>query len=64
MRRHSEDICPNCHQLLIDGKPAVPTASTERTSEREKQPADDREYDHRGIALPRRTRMGGIITPQ
>ncbi|MGO8719459.1 MAG: hypothetical protein ACLQMO_09605 [Acidobacteriaceae bacterium] len=25
---------------------------------------DDREYDHRGVAMPRRTRIGGIIMPQ
>ncbi len=25
---------------------------------------DDREYDHRGMAMPRRTRIGGIIMPQ
>lgn len=25
---------------------------------------DDREYDHRGVLMPRRTRIGGIIMPQ
>jgi hypothetical protein len=24
----------------------------------------DREIDHRGVVLPRRTRIGGIIVPQ
>jgi hypothetical protein len=27
-------------------------------------PDEIREYDHRGVPMPRRTRMGGIITPQ
>jgi hypothetical protein len=26
--------------------------------------SEDREYDHRGVLMPRRTRMGGIIMPQ
>jgi hypothetical protein len=25
---------------------------------------EDREYDHRGVLMPRRTRIGGIIMPQ
>lgn len=25
---------------------------------------DDREYDHRGVVMPRRARIGGIIIPQ
>lgn len=29
-----------------------------------KQTEDDRETDHRGVVLPRRARIGGIIMPQ
>jgi hypothetical protein len=53
--------CPHCGKPLKDTedrgrKSAEPTPET--TME---QP---RETDHRGIALPRRTRVGGIIMPQ
>ncbi len=41
---------------------ADPIASGIEASE---SPAEEiREYDHRGIQLPRRTRVGGIIIPQ
>jgi hypothetical protein len=29
-----------------------------------KKNEEDREIDHRGVVLPRRTRIGGIIVPQ
>jgi len=45
------DWCPACGGALID-RPALPTS----------QPAT--EVDHRGIFLPRRHTLGGIITPQ
>jgi hypothetical protein len=35
---------------------AIPAAALEKE--------DDREYDHRGVLMPRRTRIGGIIMPQ
>jgi len=28
------------------------------------QNTEDREIDHRGVVMPRRTRIGGIIMPQ
>ncbi|MGD0891848.1 MAG: hypothetical protein ABR923_09965 [Terracidiphilus sp.] len=47
------DWCPACGGALIDRLPALDTASG---------PAA--EVDHRGIVLPRRHALGGIITPQ
>jgi hypothetical protein len=29
-----------------------------------KKNEEDREIDHRGVVMPRRTRIGGIIMPQ
>jgi hypothetical protein len=29
-----------------------------------KEQEEDREVDHRGVIMPRRTRIGGIIMPQ
>jgi hypothetical protein len=29
-----------------------------------KEQEEDREVDHRGVMMPRRTRIGGIIMPQ
>ena len=53
------DWCPACGGALIDcaaliERPNVPEAG--------KAPAP--EVDHRGIVLPRRHALGGIITPQ
>jgi hypothetical protein len=45
------DWCPACGGALLS-REALPTLS---------QPA---EIDHRGIVLPRRHALGGIITPQ
>ncbi len=56
-------------------KPTVPCphcgAPMESREQKSSAPApfipvqqDDREYDHRGVLLPRRTRIGGIIMPQ
>ncbi len=44
--------CPHCGGKL----PAHPQQATAQNS--------DREYDRRGVLLPQRTRVGGIITPQ
>jgi hypothetical protein len=66
-----ERICTQCHAELAaetqaDWCPACGGALTER----EANPAFDRlpmqkpEVDHRGIVLPRRHALGGIITPQ
>jgi hypothetical protein len=66
-----ERICSNCHAVLaaetqVDWCPACGGALIER----EAVPALDLsagpkpEVDHRGIVLPRRHALGGIITPQ
>ena len=55
MNEASPEICPRC------GQP-VPQKSTEQSPAREQDVAP--ETDHRGVALPRRTRLGGIIIPQ
>jgi len=36
--------------------------STEPSDAHKKE--EDRETDHRGVVMPRRTRIGGIIMPQ
>jgi len=46
------DWCPACGGALIE-RPSLPASS--------QSPA---EVDHRGIVLPRRHALGGIITPQ
>ena len=49
------DWCPACGGALIERPVIAELAST----------ADTRaEVDHRGIVLPRRHALGGIITPQ
>ena len=66
-----ERICTHCHAVLADKIkadwcPACGGALTERPSFTESKipsvPAP--EVDHRGIVLPRRHALGGIITPQ
>ena len=71
-----ERLCANCHAVLAnetqaDWCPACGGALIERVrSERASDPAlhppaaGKPEVDHRGIALPRRHALGGIITPQ
>ena len=61
MMNHSANTCPHCGKPIRDRKPETeePTAENSAAGKDEA-----REYDHRGIAMPRRTRMGGIITPQ
>jgi len=51
-------LCPHCGKSI----PAPQNAASQ--SEDVTKANADREYDHRGILLPQRTRMGGIITPQ
>lgn len=46
--------CPACGGDLVKG-PRIPEAEAEALA---------RETDHRGIVLPRRHALGGIITPQ
>ncbi|MGA9424412.1 MAG: hypothetical protein WBV33_04985 [Terracidiphilus sp.] len=66
-----ETVCTRCHAVLAPGTkadwcPACGAALTER----EFSPAlanasvPAPEVDHRGILLPRRHALGGIITPQ
>ena len=66
-----ERICTQCHAVLAqetqaDWCPACGGALIERAN----VPAFDEparlaaEVDHRGIVLPRRHAVGGIITPQ
>jgi hypothetical protein len=65
-----ERICTQCHAVLsetteADWCPACGGALTERLSLSEGTlQAAPAEVDHRGIVLPRRHALGGIITPQ
>jgi hypothetical protein len=65
-----ERICTHCHAVLAqdtkaDWCPACGGSLTERaelpSTEVKVAPV---EVDHRGIVLPRRHAVGGIITPQ
>jgi hypothetical protein len=49
------DWCPACGGALVE-RPPLPGGATSGTS--------SAEVDHRGIVLPRRHALGGIITPQ
>ena len=53
--KNPSDWCPACGGALTE-RPALAETKTPGTS-----PA---EVDHRGIVLPRRHALGGIITPQ
>jgi hypothetical protein len=53
------DWCPACGGALVD-RPAAPAAS--QASEHSAWPPA--QVDHRGILLPRRHALGGVITPQ
>jgi len=65
-----EQVCSNCHAVLAeeakaDWCPACGGALVERPNLPQSPacgPAP--EVDHRGIVLPRRHALGGIITPQ
>ncbi|WP_058186258.1 hypothetical protein [Terracidiphilus gabretensis] len=66
-----ERFCANCHAVLAeetqaDWCPACGGAILERASDPALHPtaAGKPEVDHRGIVLPRRHALGGIITPQ
>ena len=63
-----ERICSQCHAALAEATladwcPACGGALIERESLSEGLPLAV-EVDHRGIVLPRRHALGGIITPQ
>jgi hypothetical protein len=65
-----ERICTRCHAVLgektvADWCPACGGALIERENHIQDVPkAAPAEVDHRGIVLPRRHALGGIITPQ
>lgn len=64
-----ERICAHCHAVLapeakVDWCPACGGALVEREALPELVAAVAPEVDHRGIVLPRRHALGGIITPQ
>ena len=66
-----ERICTQCHAVLAadtqaDWCPACGGALAERQIHAAlRRPAAQKpEIDHRGIVLPRRHALGGIITPQ
>jgi len=65
-----ERICSQCHAVLAeqtkaDWCPACGGALVERQSLPESGATGASvDVDHRGIVLPRRHAMGGIITPQ
>jgi hypothetical protein len=64
-----ERICSQCHavmgqETLGDWCPACGGAVVERAALPKAPDAARVEVDHRGIVLPRRHAMGGIITPQ
>jgi len=65
-----ERICSQCHAVLdwamqADWCPACGGALVERLELSEDPTQRVRvEVDHRGIVLPRRHALGGIITPQ
>jgi len=66
-----ERICSQCHaelakETMADWCPACGGAILERTSAAalNKMREGAAEVDHRGIVLPRRHAVGGVITPQ
>ena len=64
-----ERICTQCHAIhaketIADWCPACGGALTQRIRLPEELPHAAAVVDHRGIVLPRRHTLGGIITPQ
>jgi hypothetical protein len=64
-------ICTQCHAELVaqttaDWCPACGGALVDRDDSigKTQSPLPKAEVDHRGIVLPRRHAIGGIITPQ
>jgi hypothetical protein len=70
-RSGMERICTQCHAVLdqktkVDWCPACGGALTNRPAlpQSPKNAGSAQEVDHRGLLLPRRHALGGIITPQ
>jgi predicted RNA-binding Zn-ribbon protein involved in translation (DUF1610 family) len=70
-RFRMERVCSHCHAVLAaeteaDWCPACGGALIERKNRTliETASVPPAEVDHRGIVLPRRHALGGIITPQ
>jgi hypothetical protein len=63
MKNKRTNLPQNYGQTTPDPK-TPETPPVDRTADSAVSPQEDREYDHRGIAMPRRSRIGGIITPQ
>lgn len=66
-----ERVCTHCHAVVAENSeadwcPACGGALTERPAlpETKSPGAPLPEIDHRGIVLPERHALGGIITPQ
>lgn len=64
-----ERICVQCHAVVAeeiqgDWCPACGGALLERAAIKETGRPGAAEVDHRGIVLPRRHALGGVITPQ
>jgi len=64
-----ERICSQCHAVMgedakADWCPACGGAIVEREAPEALRNAPPAEVDHRGIVLPKRHALGGIITPQ
>jgi len=64
-----ETICTQCHAVLATGTtadwcPACGSALQQRASILASGTVPPPQIDHRGIVLPRRHALGGIITPQ
>jgi hypothetical protein len=54
----SDSRCPTC------GAPMGTQQKNPTEPPVAKEQEEDREVDHRGVIMPRRTRIGGIIMPQ
>jgi hypothetical protein len=58
--------CPHCGQPIEDPSPDKVAAAEEPLAAEKSRTASPQgaEFDHRGVRLPARTRVGGIIIPQ
>jgi hypothetical protein len=56
--KQPDSQCPTCGAPME----SPPPSSTKYPEVKKNE--EDREIDHRGVVMPRRTRIGGIIMPQ